>query len=162
MAKIHMPAISELGEKLTPLVGQPTRISESARPNSFDDACCTARYITRDDRLAALIRADLRLAAHLGAALAMMTADDAEHAITDGTLDEDLTDAYSEIANILASLLCADDAPHVRWTELETDVAGLSEGDKTLIEDPCERIDVEVEIEAFGCGRLSILSARLD
>jgi len=161
MVKIHVPEPLELGTSLSSLVGRTARVRDADTPHTYDETVHTARYLTRDNRLAALLQVDLPLAAHLGAALAMMPAAVAEDAIKQNSLDENLIDAYSEVANILAGLLCDDATPHVRWTDLETSTARLTEGDKTILEEPCQRIDLNIELDDCGSGRLTIYTAVL-
>ena len=162
MPKIHMPEVKSIGANLGPLVGKTVRVRELEVANAFGDDVHTARYVTRDDQLAALLQVELPLAAYLGAALALIPAAGAQEAADSGRLDDNLTDAFSEVANILAALLCADGAPHVRWVDLETDPSRLGEADKAVLENPCERVDVEIEIEGYGGGKLSLVTARLD
>ena len=163
MPKIHMPDVSELGAQLGALVGKTATIRECDAANIFDESCHTARYATRDDDLAALCQVELPIAAALGAALAMIPLGVAEEAIKVGELGENLTDAYSEVANIMAGLLCADGTPHVRWIgSVEKTLGALTDDDKQIIQSPCGRVDVEIEIEGYCGGKMSIVTASLD
>ncbi len=159
MPDIHMPKIERLGEQLTSLLGKETTVSESTGPNAFEADCHTARYFTRDDRLAALCQVDLAVAAFLGAALAMVPAGGAEEAVKEGELGANLIDAYSEVANIMAGLLCSDGYPHVRWVSIGKSLDALTEDDKAIVASPKKRIDVQIEIEGYGGGKMTILSA---
>jgi hypothetical protein len=58
----------------------------------------------------------------------------------------------------MASLLCADGSPHVRWVSIEKTLGALSDIDNAIIVSPAGRIDVEVEFEGYGCGKMTILS----
>lgn len=162
MARIHMPDVKQLAAQLGTLVGRTCRISESAAPHRFEANAHTARYCTRDDRLGAICQVDLSLAAFLGAALALVPAGGAEEAVKEGELGHNLRDAYSEIANIMAALLCDDGAPHMRWVGIHTALDDLGDDAKAIVDSPCERIDVVVEVEGYGAGRLSLLSGSLD
>jgi hypothetical protein len=145
-AKIHVPKPKELSDHLAPLVGRSTNAKASAGPNKFKDSCHTARYATRDQKLAALCLVDFELAALLGAALAMMPVGGAEDSIKEGKLSPILRDAFHEVANIIAGVLCVDGAPHVRWVGVEPTLAGLPADAKAIVAKPCERLDVRVEI----------------
>ena len=162
MPDIHIPKIDRLGEQLTSLLGRETTATEAPGPNSFDDSCHTARYFTRDDKLAALCQVDLAVAAFLGAALAMVPAGGAEEAVKDGDLGANLTDAYSEVANIMAGLLCSDGYPHVRWVSIAKSLGALDDDDKAIMAKPHKRIDVEVDIEGYGAGKMTILTGEID
>ena len=157
MAKIHMPTVPELGQKLGTLVGKTTVCSESATPNTFEENCHTARYLTRDDQLVGLCQVDLSIAAALGASLAMIPAGAAEDAVKEGDLGTNLTDAYSEVANIMAGLLCADGSPHVRWTNIAANLGALTDADKAILSSPANRVDVEVDVDGYCGGKMTLL-----
>ncbi|MEZ4282478.1 MAG: hypothetical protein R3F21_22970 [Myxococcota bacterium] len=160
-AKIHVPKLKELSDHLEPLVGRTTTVTASAAPNKFKETALTARYLTRDDKLAALCHVDFELAAFLGAALAMVPVGAAQDCVKEGKLNANLTDAFREVANILAGVLCVNGAPHVRWTEVTPNLAGLAADAKAVVAKPCDRFDVRVEIDGYGGGQLTILTAKL-
>ncbi|MCP5056705.1 MAG: hypothetical protein GY937_08255 [bacterium] len=158
MPKIRMPEIAELGTQLGSLVGKDVSIADARGPNTFEDSCHTARYMTRDDRLVALCQVDLAVAAAMGASLAMIPASAAEGAVKNGKLDQNLTDAYREVANIMAALLCGDGFPHVRSTSVEETLDSLSDEESAILKKPASRIDVEVEFEGYGGGKMTIVA----
>lgn len=159
MPKIHIPETGELGTQIGSLVGKTIKVSKSDGPNSFDESCHTARYLTRDDKLAALCQFDLPVAAYLGAALAMIPAGVAQEAAKEGDLGDNLTDAFSEVANIMAGLLCIDGAPHVRWVSIQKTLGDLEDDSKATVENPCRRIDID--IDGYGAGKLTILTTEI-
>ncbi|MEZ4331009.1 MAG: hypothetical protein R3F35_04620 [Myxococcota bacterium] len=160
MPVIHTPKLNEVAQQLEPLMGRATKVTAASGPNKLEASCQTARYVTRDDKLAALCQVDVGLAAALGAALALLPAGAAEDAAKAGKLPDNLLDAFSEVANILAGVLCVDGALHVRWTTVAQSQAELSADDKALLAKPASRLDVTVEIEGFGAGKLSIVTAK--
>ena len=78
--------------------------------------------------------------------------------IGSGALGEDLLDAYYEVANIMAALLCDDDAPHVRLIGI--DQAGKDFEAKVLatIREPRVRMDIQFEVEEYGSGTMTLLT----
>jgi hypothetical protein len=160
MPVIHCPKLNEIAQHLEPLMGRATKVTASSGPNKFEATCQTARYVTRDEKLAALCQVDIGLAASLGAALALLPAGAAADAAKSGKLPDNLLDAFSEVANILAGVLCANGALHVRWTTLAKSQAELSADDKALLAKPTARLDVTVEVEGFGAGKLTIVTAK--
>jgi len=161
MAEIHVPENLELGHQVGTLVGRTARVIDIAGRNKFDESCHVAYYVTREDELAGFVVVDLDLAAYLGAALAMIPAGTAKEDIEAGALSEDLLDAYYEVANIMAALLCADGAPHVRLIGI--DDAGMPFEQRVLatIQDPCRRLDFNLEVDDYGTGAMTILTARM-
>lgn len=162
MPEIHVPGNQELGQQIGTLVGRAAVVSESEGRNRFEKSCHVAYYVTSEDALASFCVVDLSLAAYLGAALAMIPSDIAQEEIDSGELGEDLLDAYYEVANIMAALLCADGTPHVRL--LGIDVAGMPYESAVLatIKDPGHRIDIQVDVDNYGSGVLTLLTARID
>lgn len=163
-AKIHCPKLKELSDHLEPLIGRTTTVTPSKAPNKFKETCQTARYVARDGKLAAVCQFDLELAAYLGAALAMIPIASAQDDVKSGKLSPTLVDAFREVANILAGVLCVDGAPHVRWTDVVAGLAAMPADAKAVVAKPCERIDVHVEVEGYGGGgggNLTILTAKL-
>ena len=100
------------------------------------------------------------LSGYLGGALAMIPAPTIQEVVETGALDEDLLEGYQEVADGMAALLCADGAPAVRLIGI--DGAGKDHEPAVLrtIQDPCVRMDVQLEVEEYGTGRLTLLTVR--
>ena len=159
--KIHCPKLKDLIDHLEPLMARTTTVKASAAPNKFAENCITARYVMRDERIAAVCQVDLELAAFLGAALALVPAGAAQDAAKEGDLGPNLTDAFCEVVNILAGVLCVDGAPHVRWVDIAKGLGTVAADAKAVLAKPCDRLDVVVDIEGYGSGKLSILTAKI-
>lgn len=84
----------------------------------------------------------------------------AKDAAKTGKLPENLLDAFCEVANILAGVLCANGALHVRWTDVAPSLAGLSADDKALIAKPFARVDATIDVDSYGSGKLTIVTAK--
>lgn len=123
------------------------------------DPAVVAVYVT--DRLGtgAAVACDLPLAAYAGAALGLVPLPRAEEAIAAGTLPEDLAENFAEVVNILASVFHADpEAPHLTLhavhgvgDRLPTDVA-------SFLGYVVRRLDLRVDVQGYGAGRLSSVS----
>lgn len=160
-AKIYVPKPKELAEHLEPLIGRTTTLKPSAAPNKFKESCHTARYLTRDGKLGAICQFDLELAVFLGAALAMIPAGGAEDAVKAGALTGPQMDAFREVSNVLAGILCLNAAPHVRWADVTPSLAALPADAKAIAAKPFERADFRVDIDGYGGGNLSILTTKV-
>ena len=158
MAEIHVPETLEMGLQVGALVGRTVRVRESEGRNKFDRSCHVAYYVTREDELAGFCVVDLPLSGYLGGALAMIPTSTVQEEIDSGALGEDLLDAYYEVANIMAALLCADEAPHVRMIGI--DEAGKDFEAKVLatIKEPHVRMDIQLEVEDYGSGTMTLLT----
>ena len=160
MAEIHVPETLELGLQVGQLLGRTVRVTEVEGRNKFDDSCHVAYYVTREDELAGFCVVDFPLSGYLGGALAMIPAGTIEEFIEGGALDEDLLEAYYEVANIMAALLCADGAPHVRLIGIDDAGKDFERLVLTTIADPCVRLDIQVEVEDYGTGLMTLLTTR--
>jgi hypothetical protein len=49
----------------------------------------------------------------------------------------------------------------VRWVGVEPTLAGLPADAKAIVAKPCERLDVRVEIDGYGGGQLTLLTAKV-
>lgn len=160
MPEIHVPDPLEMGLQVGQLVGRTVRVSEVEGRNRFDEDCHVAYYVTREDTLAAFCVVDLPLSGYLGGALAMIPAPTIQEVVDAGALDEDLLEGYHEVANIMAALLCADGAPHVRLIGIDEAGKDFEAAVLRTIQDPCVRMDVQLEVEEYGTGRLTLLTVR--
>ena len=162
MPKIHLPTVEEFATQLSTLIGRELEAEEIEAGNHFDTTAQSAIYLTREDNLAAIARLDLPLSARLGAALAMMPEPAALEAIKNEILDGDLLDAYREVVNIMAGLLCKDGAPHVRLDTINTCNPALREEFLSTLEEPETRLDISVDIDGYGKGLITIWTAQID
>jgi hypothetical protein len=162
LPEIHVPENLELGRQIGTLIGRIAVVKESKGRNRFEKTCHSAYYVTREDALAGFCVVDLALSGYLGGALAMIPQGTVQEEIHYGELGEDLLDAYYEVANIMAALLCADGTPHVRL--LGIDDAGMPFESPVLstIKNPCRRIDVHVDVAEYGSGILTLLTTRME
>ena len=162
MPNIHIPTVEQFAEQLSALIGRAVTAAEPEERPSHESTSQSAIYLTRDDRLALIARLDLALAAHLGAALCMMPLPASEEAIGKNELDGDLLDAYGEVMNIMASLFCAEGAPHVRLASINACDPSLESQFMHALASPAKRLDLSLDIEGYGLGAVTIWAARLD
>ena len=115
--------------------------------------------IYRDDlgRVAALVTADLAMAASSGAALAMIPSSAARDVVDRGALSDTLLDNFREVANITATLLNTPTTPHLRldgvWLSDDPD---LPHEAWDLLAAATKHREFLVTIDGYGTGRLGI------
>jgi CheY-like chemotaxis protein len=116
-------------------------------------------YVDARLRMAALVVADLRLAAHAGAAVGLLPPAGAAELVAGETLSAPVLDNVAEVLNVCAGLLNAPPLPHVRLyatyargDRLPGDVAARLRG-------LGERLDLAVTVTGYGAGGLSFLRA---
>lgn len=107
--------------------------------------------------VAAVIVADVPLAAAAGASLAMIPPAAAQDAVRAGSLPPNIADNFREVANIMCSVLSASGGRGVRLAEFA--VASVPAAAAPVLGGGGARLDVEVEVQGYGKGRLAIISA---
>lgn len=107
--------------------------------------------------LAAVVILDLPLAAYVGAALALIPRGGAEAAVEDGVLPDSLLENTAEILNVTTSLFNVDGAPHHRLYATYAPGATLPADVAQWVLAYIPRLDLTVEVQGYGPGRLSVL-----
>lgn len=107
--------------------------------------------------VAAVIVADVALAAAAGAALAMIPPAAVQDAVRAGSLPANMADNFREVANIMCSVLTASGGRGVRLADFA--VAGVPPAAEAVLGGTGGRLDLDVEVQGYGKGRLAIISA---
>jgi hypothetical protein len=136
------------------------RSSEPLRLKSVDPRT-VAEYVTDDGCVQALCVCDIDLACHSGAALSMIPTGVALQGIRRHELEENLSDNFREIMNVLASLLNATGSPHLVFRSLFLPKQEVSDEVKSLLLEPPTRVDLEIEIDGYGGGKATLVIAEI-
>jgi hypothetical protein len=118
-----------------------------------------AVYVDDLLRVTGVIACDLALSARAGAAIGLSPVNDAEAAIADRAIGEDLRDNLYEVLNIAASVFNVEGADHVRLYALHEAGAPLPQDVQARALTLGRREDVELDIAGYGAGRLSVVLA---
>jgi len=157
----RLPAAKAVRDLLIATVGREVAFAVDGEELTPDapGGVIVAQYVTDLGRDAALIAVDTGLAAHLGAALALVPPAVSAEAARDGYLSDDLLDNLYEVLNIAGSLFNVGDAPHVRLIEAlyDTSSAPLPAAIDRWLRGFVPRVDAACEIHGYGAGRLSVL-----
>ncbi|GAB2462114.1 hypothetical protein [Jatrophihabitans fulvus] len=114
-------------------------------------------YHTDLGRLAAVVLADLPLAAFLGTSIALIPKGGAEAAIEDGVLSPTVFDNLSEVFNVFASVLNEHCDEHLRLVASSPGLAGAPSDAAELAAHPANRLDLTVSIANYGTGAWSVV-----
>ncbi|WP_372594541.1 hypothetical protein [Actinotalea sp.] len=153
-----LPATVEVRELVEGLLGREIDLTAGAAP--VDPAATGAVVgVYVDDRLAlrALVVVDLPLAAHAGAAIALLPSHVARSAVEDDRLSPALYENAAEILNVAASLFNRQGAPHVRLHAAHAPREVLPADVASLALAYVHRLDLAVAVSGYGSGRVSIL-----
>jgi len=154
----HLPTTKAIKDILDGLLGRNVAV-RPAKPITRAEAAAgvLARYLDDHDRLRAVAAWDLGAGANVGAAVGLFPRGAAEAALEDGELSGNLLENLSEVSNVLAQAFNVPGAPHVRLADNTVDrVDGAPDDALELLYAPEERLDLEVDVEDYGGGRLAI------
>ena len=155
-----LPTAVEARELLEGLLGRGVEVTlgAAAVDPSAPGGAVVGSYVDDRLRLRALVVMDLSLAAHSGAAIALIPAQTARTAVEGRLLTPGLLENAAEILNVAAALFHHDGAPHVRldatYAPSDTLPADLSPWVLAYV----RRLDLDVAIAGYDAGRLSILA----
>lgn len=123
------------------------------------DFATVAVYVTDKLATGAAVACDLPLAAYAGAALGLVPLPRAEEAITLGVLPDDLAENFYEVVNIMASVFNENPAaPHLKLYKVHAVGEKLPSDVASSLGYVVRRLDLKVEVEGYGWGRLSCVS----
>ncbi len=154
----RLPHAKEVKDTLSDLLG---RSVEVAPGDPFSGAvpggAAFAVYVDERMRTRTVGVVDLALCARAGAAIGLVPVQMADAALAERTLPDSLRDNVFEIMNVLAGVLNGDEHPRVRLYDVHhagdpapSDVPGLA----AVLG---RRLDLEVDLAAYGTGRLSFV-----
>ncbi|GAA1652340.1 hypothetical protein [Georgenia ruanii] len=154
-----LPSIKDVRDLLHAMLGRDVDVTGTidALTPATPGGVVVGVYTTEGLRTAALIALDVPLAARAGAALALLPSRTAEAAIGHQYLPEQLMENVAEILNVMASLLNADDAPHVRLHRVHGPTELLPADVATWLRSYGPRVDAGVSIRGYGDGGVGVV-----
>jgi hypothetical protein len=157
MSAARLPSAADFAARLGALLGR--RVLARAQPHASVATAAIAVY--RDDAGAALVvcAADLAFAAGSGAALAQILPAVAREQVEDGTVSGSIAENFHEVMNVCATLFNQPGLRHVRLREVEHSPPAAPKSAASLLPAVRQQLHLEVDVEGYGKGRLSMLAA---
>jgi hypothetical protein len=153
-----LPNPKDVRDLFESLFGKDVTVSPGDPVSLNDDKCAVAVYVDPTMATTALCLVDIRLAAWLAGALALLPKGGLEDAIDEGELSVGHLEAVYEVVNIAASMFNGEGINHSKLYKLYApgepvpgDIAGLAAA--------FNRIDLRVDVAGYGSGKLSIVMA---
>ena len=153
-----LPNPKDVRDLFESLFGKDVTVSPGDPVSLNDDKSAVAVYVDPTMATTALCLVDIRLAAWLAGALALLPRGGLEDAIDEGELSAGHLEAVYEVVNIAASMFNGEGVNHSKLYKLyapgeslPADIAGLGAA--------FNRIDLVVDVEGYGKGNLSIVMA---
>ncbi|WP_127131017.1 hypothetical protein [Georgenia sp. SYP-B2076] len=117
-------------------------------------------YTDDEYRTAAIVAMEAPLAARIAAAFALIAPRRIEERIAGGALWVDQFEDVSEVLNILAAMLNADGAPHVRLSTVYDALRTFPPMDVVAwLSSYLPRVDVDVTVKGYGSGTMTVIVA---
>lgn len=114
-------------------------------------------YVDRLLALKAICLFDVPLAAYVGAAIGLVPARMAQECAAAEALESPLDENAGEVLNVLASLMNAEHAPHVRLDATYAPRETLPHDVAPWVKAYVRRTDLDVDVSGYGTGRFSLL-----
>lgn len=156
--KTLLPEHLALAACLNALLGKQLKVSRTA-PLVFNRQALPPLAVYENDSgaVVALCAFELGLASKLGAALALIPPQQAAECEQVGQLSGNIAENLGEVANIMARLLNAAGAPHVKLHEVLLPPWPVPEGMAKALAAPAQRLDLELSVPGYGAGKLTLL-----
>ena len=157
MSTVLLPAPKDVRDMLAGLVGRNVTVSPGAPVTpSPERPVAVAVYVAPDMSVNALCLMDLGASAYTAGGLALLPPGGCQDAVEEGELSGLQAEALHEVVNVLSALFNVAGAPHSRLhrlyvpgEEVAGDLAGMLAG--------FNRLDLDVEIQGYGKGSLSLV-----
>ena len=157
MNTVLLPAPKDVRDMLAGLVGRNVTVSPGAPVTPAPKRpVAVAVYVATDMSVNALCLLDLGAAAYIAGGLALLPPGGCQDSVEEGELSALQLEALHEVVNVLSALYNVAGAPHSRLhklyapgEEVAGDLAGMLAG--------YNRIDLDVEIQGYGKGSLSLV-----
>ena len=157
MSTVLLPAPKDVRDMLAGLVGRNVTVSPGAPVTPTPDRpVAVAVYVAPDMSVNALCLLDLGAAAYTAGGLALLPPGGCQDSVEEGELSALQVEALHEVVNVLSALYNVAGAPHSRLhklyapgEEVAGDLAGMLAG--------YNRIDLDVEIQGYGKGSISLV-----
>ena len=157
MSTVLLPAPKDVRDMLAGLVGRNVTVSPGAPVTpSPERPVAVAVYVAPDMSVNALCLMDLGASAYTAGGLALLPPGGCQDAVEEGELSGLQVEALHEVVNVISALFNVAGAPHSKLhklyapgEEVAGDLAGMLAG--------FNRLDLDVEIQGYGKGSLSLV-----
>lgn len=118
-----------------------------------------AIYASDDGKPLGIFLCDVGLAAHAAAALVLLPATKSAMCAEGGYIDDELLENFHEVANVASGLFNSPSTPRVALRDLLSPPVEVPRDARPILIAPSARIQLEMSIEGYGKGRMTLLCA---
>lgn len=154
-----LPSAKEVREHWEGLIGRDVDVATGGPMVDpvLNGGALVGVFVDKMLKLSALVLFDLPLAAHLGAAIALVPAATSRLAAEEEQLPPALAENAGEILNVTAALFNVGDAPHLKLDQWYAPREPLPADVAQWVLAYVRRLDLEVEVSGYGKGTASVL-----
>ncbi len=157
MSSKDLPTADAVGKLIASLVGKSVTAKPGQALKELPKGGVVVVCVDEAQAVVAIIVTDVAMAAAAGASLAMIPAAAAQDAARSGALPPNMAENFREVTNVMTSLLTTGSGRVVRQAEFS--VGAVPAQASGVMSTPSGRLDLEVEVQGYGKGALSILVA---
>jgi hypothetical protein len=153
-----LPNDKGAAQLLSSALRKPTKLT-AIKPPPAADLAIGGLFVDGQDKVVGALLADLPLACYAGAAFSLIPADAARDSVKARELDEFMRENFAEVLNICSSFFNMERTHRVRLSATHYPPNAPGGDMAALAAKPAKRMDVDVEIDGYGKGRMSLLLA---
>ncbi len=155
----HLPDPEKLKQMIGELLEMETEVSQGKvlQLNTTEDPMVVAAYENDEDKVAGLCLCDVQAVNRLGAALSMIPVEVANKNIEAHQVTDEVMSNLNDLMDMISQFLKNPHLPGLKLKAILSSSETLSEGITALAKDPAARLDLEVKLQNYGPGYLSIL-----
>lgn len=154
-----LPTRQSVRETFEMLMGRPVKAGDGDRVtlDLTTGPISVGTILDDQNRLVAVVSADLPLTVHAGACLGLLPAGGAQDMVNDKELTAAISENFYEVLNVLSSTFNIEGATHVRLGEVHTDPTAMPPLALITLKSLSRREDLRLDIGGYGAGNLSIV-----
>lgn len=156
-----LPSRKAVRDTVEALLGKTVKAGDGDRVtlDPVAGAVTVGTVVDDQERLAAVICADLPLTVHAGACLGLFPTSVTRDLLAERTLTDGLCENFHAVLDVLASTFNGAGYPYVRLGEVYTDPDTMPPRVLLAIKSLARRDDVRLDVAGYGSGNLSLVLA---
>ncbi|MBN2715937.1 MAG: hypothetical protein JXX14_08775, partial [Deltaproteobacteria bacterium] len=156
---MSMPDEEDVAELFSGLVAAEVAVhNNSDKPLKEKRFAVIGEYQNDEGNPVLLMVADVALVNYLGSALVMLPRDEAESAIKNNTISDEILESFQEICNISSSLINDAGNSHVRFAKMYVSKAEAPPDNvNAIISNHSRKMDFSITVPGYGTGRLCLI-----
>lgn len=154
-----LPTRQSVRETFEMLMGRPVKAGDGDRVtlDLTSGPVSVGTILDDQNRLVAVVAADLPLTVHAGACLGLLPAGGAEDMVAEKELSAAISENFYEVLNVLSSTFNVEGASHVRLGVVHTDPTSMPPLVLITLKSLSRRDDLRIEVGGYGAGNLSVV-----